>query len=199
MSARPSYAEASKVLLRTTLLDGMHDLLMERDWSAVTMSDVAAIAGVSRQTVYNEFKSRNGLAQAYSLRLADRFVSLVAAAIERNVDDANGALRDGFQDFFTSSADDPLIRSLLSGAAKPDLLKLITTDAAPLITTASIGLAEALRTSWLDVPADDAARLGRAIARMALSYIAMPPEDDRDVAADLAAVMAPPIEVARRR
>jgi AcrR family transcriptional regulator len=197
MSARPSFAEASKALLRTTLLDGLRDLLADRDWSAVTMADVATISGVSRQTVYNEFGSRNGLAQAYALRLADRFVSLVAAAVERHVDDVDTALREGFRDFFASAAEDPLIQSLLSGAAKPDLLKLITTDAAPLITTASGGLSATLAHSWLALPTDDAERIARAITRMALSYIAMPPEDDRDVAADLAAVMAPAIVVVR--
>ena len=32
---------------------------------------------------------------------------------------------------------------------------------------------------------------------MALSYVAMPPEGDRDVAADLAAIIGPAIESAR--
>ncbi|MBE7192576.1 MAG: TetR/AcrR family transcriptional regulator, partial [Gordonia polyisoprenivorans] len=44
---------------------------------------------------------------------------------------------------------------------------------------------------------DDAVCIARAITRMALSYVAMPPESDRDVAADLAAVMAPAVIAAR--
>ncbi|MGQ5228634.1 helix-turn-helix domain-containing protein, partial [Streptomyces sp. yara] len=35
-----------------------------RPWSAVRMVDVAAAAGVSRQTLYNEFGSKDGLARA---------------------------------------------------------------------------------------------------------------------------------------
>ena len=59
---RIPYAEASRVLLRDSVLDAMRDLLLTRDWSAITLSDVARAAGISRQTIYNEFGSRQGLA-----------------------------------------------------------------------------------------------------------------------------------------
>ena len=71
---RIPYAEASRALLRDSVLDAMRDLLLPRDWSAITLSDVARAAGISRQTIYNEFGSRQGLAQGYALRLADRLV-----------------------------------------------------------------------------------------------------------------------------
>ena len=71
---RIPYAEASRVLLRDSILDGMRELLLTRDWSSITLSDVASAAGISRQTIYNEFGSRQGLAQGYALRLADRLV-----------------------------------------------------------------------------------------------------------------------------
>ncbi|MCR5977347.1 TetR family transcriptional regulator [Gordonia jinghuaiqii] len=195
-----NYATDSKALLRNSLLDGLHDLLTERDWSAVRMSDVAAATGVSRQTVYNEFGNRYGLAQSYAVRLAARFAGHVADSIADHAGDVTGALHTGFTEFFTGVATDPMIASLLSGEAKPDLMKLITTDAAPIITTAADRLAEAFRDSaWLSMPEADNQRIARAITRMALSYIAMPPEGDRDVAADLAEIIAPAIEAARIR
>lgn len=199
VTIRPTFAEASKALLRNTLLDGLRELLSNRDWPAVTMADVARISGVSRQTVYNEFGSRHGLAQAYAIRLATDFASVVGAALTESDGDLNAGLHEGFGRFFNQSAADPLIGSLQRGEAKPDLLRLITTDAGPLITTASAMIAEALSTSWVGLADDDALPIARAIARMALSYVAMPPEGDRDVAADLAAVMAPAIAVARER
>src|ERR1700720_3916372 len=82
---RIPYAEASRALLRDSVLDAMRDLLLTRDWSAITLSDVARAAGISRQTIYNEFGSRQGLAQGYALRLADRLVDAVHAALEANV------------------------------------------------------------------------------------------------------------------
>ncbi|EGD54838.1 TetR/AcrR family transcriptional regulator [Gordonia neofelifaecis] len=195
----PSFAEASKQLLRTTLLDGLRTLLREKDWARVTMADVAKQAGVSRQTVYNEFASRAGLSQAYALRLADEFTTEIGIAIDANVDDVTGALRSGFAAFFASAADDPLIQSLLSGEAKPDLLKLITTDAAPIISAASARLEVILVESWVAVDQATAGRIARMITRMALSYVAMPPDADADsdVADDLASVLAPAVIAAR--
>ncbi|MFT3900650.1 MAG: TetR family transcriptional regulator [Gordonia sp. (in: high G+C Gram-positive bacteria)] len=193
-----SYAQASRSLLRNSLLDGLRELLVEKDWSQVRMSDVASAAGVSRQTVYNEFGTRYGLAQAYAERLTAQLASIVADQLAKHVGDVEGALHEGFGEFFTGVAVDPLIASLLAGEAKPDLLKIVTTDAGPLITTASDILLQALADStWLSLPPDDALRISRALTRMAMSYVTMPPEGDRDVAADLASIIGPAIEAAR--
>lgn len=186
-----SYAEASRVLLRDTVLDAMRAELLAKDWSAITLTDVARTAGISRQTIYNEFGSRQGLAQAYALRLADRLVDEIEGSIEAHVGDVYGAFLAGFRAFFTASAADPLIISLLSGEAKPDLLQLITTDSGPIITGCSLRLTRALRDSWVRAGEEDAGVLARAIVRLALSYVSMPPESDHDVAADLARLMTP--------
>nr|WP_142280448.1 TetR family transcriptional regulator [Mycobacterium saskatchewanense] len=188
---RMPYAEASRALLRDSVLDAMRELLGGRDWSAITLSDVARAAGVSRQTIYNEFGSRQGLAQGYALRLADRLVDTVHAALDANVGDIYDAFLQGFRDFFAESQADPLVISLLSGVAKPDLLQLITTDSGPIITRASGRLASALTQTWVATSDEDAGVLARAIVRLCLSYVSMPPEADHDVAADLARLMTP--------
>ncbi|MCV7101868.1 TetR family transcriptional regulator AlkX [Mycobacterium palustre] len=188
------YAEASRALLRDSVLDAMRDLLLDRDWSAITLSDVARAAGISRQTIYNEFGSRQGLAQGYALRLADRLVDVVHAALDAHVGNIHEALLRGFRDFFAESAADPLVTSLLTGAAKPDLLQLITTDSAPIINRASARLVAALTQSWVAATAEDAGVLARALVRLCLSYVSMPPEADHDVAADLARLLTPFVE-----
>lgn len=188
---RMPYAEASRMLLRDSVLDAMRDLLLARDWSAITLSDVARAAGVSRQTIYNEFGSRQGLAQGYALRLADRLVDTVHAALDAHVGDVYEAFLYGFREFFAESAADPLVISLLTGVAKPDLLQIITTDSAPIITRASTSLTTALTQSWVAASDEDAGVLARAIVRLALSYVSMPPEANHDVAADLARLMTP--------
>ena len=188
---RIPYAEASRVLLRDSILDGMRELLLSRDWSSITLSDVARAAGISRQTIYNEFGSRQGLAQGYAVRLADRLVDQIEDAIVGNVGDVYAAFLQGFRDFFAESAADPLVISLLTGGTKPDLLQLITTDSAPIITRASARLSVALTTSWVATSDEDAGVLARAIVRLALSYVSMPPEADHDVARDLARLMTP--------
>ncbi|MGZ8176683.1 TetR family transcriptional regulator [Williamsia sp. SKLECPSW1] len=188
-----AYQQASKQLLRTGLLDAMREHLRHSDWSSVTMTDIAAAAGVSRQTVYNEFGSRQGLATAYALRLTDEFCTAVDAAVEGNVGRIRDALREGYRTFFALAAADPLVQSLSSGEAKPDLLRLITTDAGPLILYATETLATTLHRSWIGAPYDEARRVSSSIGRMGLSYIAMPPEDDSDVAEHLAQLFEPVI------
>jgi AcrR family transcriptional regulator len=185
------YAEASRALLRDSVLDAMRDLLLTRDWSAITLSDVARAAGISRQTIYNEFGSRQGLAQGYGLRLADRLVGAVDAALQANVGNIYEAFLQGFRDLFTELSADPLVISLLTGVAKPDLLQIITIGSAPIINRASERLATALIHSWVAASDEDGGVLARAIVRLALSYVSMPPEADHDVAADLARLMTP--------
>jgi AcrR family transcriptional regulator len=191
IAQRIPYAEASRVLLRDSILDGMRELLLNRDWSSITLSDVAKAAGISRQTIYNEFGSRQGLAQGYALRLADRLVDQIEDAISGNVGDIYAAFLQGFRDFFAESAADPLVISLLTGTTKPDLLQLITTDSAPIITRCSARLTESLMNSWVRASEEDAGVLARAIVRLAMSYVSMPPEADHDVARDLARLMTP--------
>lgn len=190
-SVRVPYAEASRVLLRDSVLDAMRELLLTKDWSSITLSDVAQAAGVSRQTIYNEFGSRQGLAQGYALRLADRLADAVGDAIHHNVGQVHKAFLEGFRSFFAESAADPLVVSLRIGVAKPDLLQIITTDSAPIITRASATLTASFMSSWMQTSEEDAGVLARAIVRLAMSYVSMPPEADHDVAGDLAKLMAP--------
>ncbi len=84
--------------------------------------------------------------------------------------------------------------SLLTGSAKPDLLQLITTDSGPIITRCSQRLTNSFMDSWVKASEADAGILARAIVRLAMSYVSMPPEADHDVAADLARLMTPAAE-----
>ncbi|MGW6457517.1 TetR/AcrR family transcriptional regulator [Streptomyces sp. NPDC055078] len=59
---------------RESLLDAALAALAERPWSGVRMVDVAAAAGLSRQTLYNEFGGKDGLARALVSREADAYL-----------------------------------------------------------------------------------------------------------------------------
>ncbi|MFE9854125.1 TetR/AcrR family transcriptional regulator [Streptomyces sp. NPDC005780] len=71
---------------REVLLDAAHAALATRSWPTVRMVDVAAAAGVSRQTLYNEFGSKDGLARALVRRAADSYL----AGVERALGSAGG-------------------------------------------------------------------------------------------------------------
>ena len=76
-------------------------------------------------------------------------------------------------------------------SAKPDLLQLITTDSGPIITRCSERLTSTFMHSWVRASEEDAGVLARAIVRLCMSYVSMPPEADHDVARDLARLMTP--------
>ena len=103
-SARPApselavpYRVAARQLLRDTLLDASRGLLADRPWAQITMSEVAQAAGVSRQTLYKEFGSRDEFAQAFVIREGARFLNAVEEAILNSMFAAETMTgRDGF-------------------------------------------------------------------------------------------------------
>ncbi|MBB1029605.1 helix-turn-helix transcriptional regulator [Dietzia sp. SLG310A2-38A2] len=176
---------------RLTVFDAMHELLESRDWSAVTMSDVAKAAGLSRQTLYSTFGNRQGLAQAYALQLSETFAGEIRDSIIRHPGQIELALSEGINGFLRSSSRDPLIRALVTGDIKPDLLRLITTEAGPLIERATEVLVPALSESWMRIEANQARLAASIIARIGISFISLPPEDPDQLASGLTEVIAP--------
>ncbi|RMI35765.1 TetR/AcrR family transcriptional regulator [Nocardia stercoris] len=173
----------------------MRELLVEQDWAKITLGDIAAHAGISRQTLYNEFGSRQGLARAYALRLADQLVDHVVVGVAEFEGDAREAFRAGLSNFILDIAIDPLVLSLISGAPKIDLLRLVTLDAGPLIEHASDRLSAALQTSWLRATAAEADVLAHAVVRIAVSYITAPASLHRDAPEELSLLLGPYVEV----
>ena len=82
-TSRP-YAVAARELLRDTLLDAARRELEGRGWNEVTMAEIAAAAGVSRQTLYKEFGSRDEFAQVFVVREGERFLRAVEGALDAN-------------------------------------------------------------------------------------------------------------------
>ena len=79
---------------REALLDAAYEAIVAGDWTGARMADLAARAGVSRQTLYNEFGNRDQLAAALALREAERFRALTghaARAAPGDVGDATAA------------------------------------------------------------------------------------------------------------
>ncbi|MGW1493779.1 TetR/AcrR family transcriptional regulator [Streptomyces sp. NPDC002402] len=72
---------------RESLLNAALAALADLPWSGVRMVDVASAAGVSRQTLYNEFGSKDGLARAMVRREADAYLH----GVERLLAERTGA------------------------------------------------------------------------------------------------------------
>lgn len=191
---RPPYAVAARALLRNTLLDAARDLLADRIWADVTMAEVARAAGVSRQTLYNEFGSRDEFAMAFVMREGDRFLVSVEAAILQRLDDPYGALEAAFDVFLTAAADDPLVRAIVFGDDGGSLLPLVTTQGQPVVARAAERLAGLITTGWPQVHPEDAELLAESLVRLAISYAALPKGPANMTAASVTRLLGPYLE-----
>jgi AcrR family transcriptional regulator len=188
------YAVAARELLRNTLLDGASKELAARPWSEITMSEIARAAGVSRQTVYNEFGSRAVFAQALVLREAARFIDAVQSTIAANAEDPRVALQATFELFLTVAAENPLVSAIVSGEGADELIALFTTRGETLVEMASARLTEVLLVSWPAVPREEAELLGETLVRLAISYAALPKGGPGETAESVASLLGPYVQ-----
>jgi AcrR family transcriptional regulator len=172
VSARTPYAVAARELLRETLFDAARGELEHRGWSEVTMADVAAAAGVSRQTLYKEFGSREEFAQAFVLREANGFIGAVEGALDAHRDDPKAALTAAFGLFLSAAAEDPLIRAAIRGSG--EMLPFLTTHGQTLVEGAAERLRMAITERWPQAAARDTALLAECLVRLAISYATLP-------------------------
>jgi len=192
-NSRRSYPVAARELLRTMLLDAGRELVAERPFSAVTMAQIARRAGVSRQTLYNEFGSREGFAQALLLREADRFLTEVEGAVNEHRNDPERALAAAFEVFLVAAAEDPIVRSGLREGAE-ELLALATARGRPLVEHAVERLAAVISSNWPAAPREDCQLLAECLVRLAISYATLPKEPSQIAAKAVARLLGPYIQ-----
>src|ERR1700683_1811179 len=191
---RIPYPIAARALLRNTLLDAALEELHQRSWAQITMADIARTAGVSRQTLYKEFGSRDEFAQALAQREAERFLAAVEQAVHAHLDDPAMALSDAFDVFLTAAAENPLVPPIVYGDGAGELLALFTTQGRPVVEGASERLAAIILTGWPHVERHDAALLSECLVRLAISYAALPGGSANMTAGSVATLLGPYVE-----
>ncbi|MFF0597473.1 TetR/AcrR family transcriptional regulator [Streptomyces antibioticus] len=189
---------------RESLLDAAFAALARRPWSAVRMVDVAATAGVSRQTLYNEFGSKEGLARALVRREADGYLAGAERALAAP-GDVRERLTATARWTVCAARDNALVRAVLTGCwserlPSPTLSAVPSSSAVPAQRRAdgplpSPGdLMAAVRdraVAALGGPGAaraDMAELARSCelaVRLALSCVAAPPPGEDDGVAEL--------------
>jgi AcrR family transcriptional regulator len=194
MASRTPYAEAARELLRQTLFDAARDQLEARPWSQVTMSDIAAAAGVSRQTLYKEFGNRSEFGMALTIHEGERFLDAVEAAVLAHTDDPRAAIHAALELFLRTAGEDPLIRMLLSDDGSGGMLPFVTTQGLPVVAWATLRLSTVVEQGWPQAPKDDVKLLAEALVRLAISYITNPSETPGSTAVSVAELLGPFID-----
>jgi AcrR family transcriptional regulator len=197
--ARTPYPEAARALLRESLLGAARDELQNRAWSEITMADVANAAGVSRQTLYKEFGSRDEFAQAFVIHEGERFLDGVEAAVREHLDDPRAAVGAALEVFLRSAGEDPLVRVLLSDDGSGGMLPFVTTQGMPVVQWATARLTAVIEEGWPDAPAEKARLLAEALVRLAISHITAPIDPPETTAARTGELLGPFIDEALGR
>ena len=181
---------------RESLLDAAYTALARRPWSAVRMVDVAAAAGVSRQTLYNEFGRKEGLARALVRREADGYLAGVDRALGTH-SDARDRLTATAEWTASAARENALVRAMLTGCwserlPAPTLSAGPSSSAVPAQRRADgplpspgdfVALVRDRAVTALagpGTPRSETADLTRScelVVRLALSCIAAPPPD----------------------
>ncbi|MBM0277778.1 TetR family transcriptional regulator [Micromonospora tarensis] len=169
---------SSRQRVRDTIVDAARARTIAVGWDAVRMGGVATAAGVSRQTVYNEFGSKAGLAEALARAEVDRFVGDVRGALLAHGSDVRAGAHAAIAHTLTTAAENPLVKAILSSArgGSDELLPYLTTRAEVVLTEASGALID-----WADdhLPGADRTALAFAadtVVRLVVSHIVLPRE-----------------------
>jgi AcrR family transcriptional regulator len=193
-TARTPYQEAARELLRQTVFAAARDQLAERPWSAITMAEIASGAGVSRQTLYNEFGNRNEFGYAFVIHEGERFLDGVEKAVIEHTDDPRAAVGAALDQFLRSASEDPLIRILLSDDGTGGMLPFVTTQGLPVVQWATGRLAAVIEKGWPQAPVADVKLLAESLVRLAISYVTTPGDSPHDTAEAVANLLGPFID-----
>jgi AcrR family transcriptional regulator len=167
----------AEVSTREALLDAAYDAVVAGTWQKARMADVAAAAGVSRQTLYNSFGTKDALAQALTLREAERFLDTVDATLLGHTGGPAEAVGVATATALRLAADNPLVKAVLTDDTDAGgLLPFLTTRATPIIDAARSRIVEHVRADWPDLDPAEVDVVAETVVRLTVSYLVLPTE-----------------------
>jgi AcrR family transcriptional regulator len=177
---------------RDRILDAAFRSVASFGLSRLTVDDVARLAGLSRQTVYRYFDSKDALVMALVYREEETLLEGVRAAHARH-DRLEDAMREAVLYCLRTAREHPLLDRLL--ASEPEvLLPYLTTRGAGLVDRARAVLEE-LAVGRDNVRAELIHRTADLGVRAILSYTLTPSDDDPlDVAREIARILTSALE-----
>jgi AcrR family transcriptional regulator len=171
--------------LRKEAIRAAHALTLEKGWDRVRVSEVAALIGVSRPTLYKEFGDKQGLGDALVLEEAERFLVGIGATLDDHRDALEEAIPAAVRYTLNEASSSPLLKSVLTspGAdSRPE-----ETGVLPLLTTSAsmLELASARLVGWIgkhfpQLDSDDVIDGVDALIRLTISHVVLPTSDSAE-------------------
>ncbi len=173
------------VTTRDALLDAAYEAALAGDWDRSRMADVARAAGVSRQTLYYEFGSKDALAEAVALREATRWMVGADEAVVGHEGTPAEAVAAGTLWTLQEAARNPLLKAVLTDDVG-GLLPYLTTRSETLQRAARDHCAEHLSSHWPEIPPERVRLVADTVTRLQFSHLVLPGGRPEQVAADIA-------------
>ena len=160
---------------RDRILDAASAITAEQGWAGVTMARLGDAAGVSRQSVYNEFGTKQQVAEALISRELLRFLEVVDEGLATGDSPGDSVHRAGTA-VLDLAANNPLLKAVLGAAAgsPSPLLPLLTSQSRPLLDTATARVEAGLLAAHPGVAGPRLADAVDTIVRVVLSHVVQP-------------------------
>jgi AcrR family transcriptional regulator len=185
MTTAPSVAP-----VRDRLLDAAQAMIEDTGWSIVTMARIGEQAGVSRQTVYNEFGTKHGLAEQLAMRELQRFLGVVQERMAAETALVDG-IRAACEGVLLMGEQSVLVRTIVGSMPEEhdtDFLQILTTESGEIVEAAVMVVKQCVVDLYPPVPLTDAELevAVEVVVRLVLSAITRPSKPPREAAADIA-------------
>ena len=193
---------ASVAPVRERLLDAAQSMIEDTGWSSVTMARIAERAGVSRQTVYNEFGNKHGLAEQLAMRELARFLDVVRERMAAETTLVEG-IRAACEGALLMGEQSLLVRTIVTSLPDEqdaDFLQILTTESGEIVEAAVMVVKQSVVELYPPQPVtDDELEVAvEIVVRLVLSAITRPSKPARDAAADIAWIIGMALKGAER-
>ena len=162
---------------RERLMDAAYAEILAGHWGARRMIDISAAAGVSRQTLYNVFGSKEGLLQSVVVREATALMDTVERVLEAEGHDPAHAVGRATRMVLVAAGKDPLLRAMVTG--DDELLPVLTTRSEPLMDTLGERIRRSLRERCPETDPGAIEAAADVALRLAVSYSLQPIDPER--------------------
>lgn len=180
---------------RGRILDAAFEAIAVFGIARLSLEDVARRAGLSRQTLYRYFRTKDDVVAAVILREEEALLEVVTSAGATH-DTVREALEASIFATLIAAREHPLLGRLLQ--TEPErVLPFLLSDEAPVLSAATPAVAELLLLRGPKVSKARASRAADAITRLIVSWVVNPPADGpADLARDLAISVTAGLEAA---
>lgn len=183
-------------MLHASILDAAWARACDTPWGQVRLADVAADAGVSRQTIYNEFGSKDQLAEALFERETETFLAGIRQS-SRAADSLPASLRAAVAWTLEETDKHPMLTRMINDARAGEgetLLPELTVRADAILLPMRDALTAFYCEEWPQIPRHRVQLIADLFVRFVMSLIILPTDLDREAMIELMVRMAVEID-----